>query len=51
MLGGLSNGLLSEALSVVNGAHLGLNSQLGGLLKRCRQFKSTTATPYEGHKV
>lgn len=52
LLGNVGGGVLSEAAALLNGAHIGMNSRLGGLLKRQQQIAAATSNDTNrGHKV
>lgn len=40
-----ANGLLSEALAFLNGAHLSPNGRLGNMVRRCHQAASASQAP------
>lgn len=48
----MSGGVLSEAAALLNGAHIGMNSRLGGLLKRQQQIAAAASNDTNrGHNV
>lgn len=48
----MGGGVLSEAAALLNGAHIGMNSRLGGLLKQQQQIAAAASSDANrGHKV